>query len=199
MSKFRKRIGAALLSAMMVLVLAPTPSYAAVTTVKNIPGTTKVPTAMKKATKVKEGTMALKFKKGAGTGILKFKATETKTYTFTLSNLTSKSKTTIGMFQVNKQETKKSLKNASKVKIARVGKRPVVFIASESLVERAEKNGTIKFKSYYTPKKKAYTYKYLSETTFRIDLKKGETIFLLGQFRNNKNKPVTAKMTLTIA
>ena len=192
MSKIRKRIGAALLSAMMVLVLAPAPAYAATKTVKNIPGSTKVPTAMKKATKVKKGTTTLKFKKGTGVGMVKFKATKTKTYTFTMSSLTSGAKYTIGMVQLNKQKSSTSIASSSKVKISGVGKRSIVPIVSESMVQLAASNG----KTSYTSGGK--TYKYLSKTSFKIKLKKGQTIYLLTQFRDSDNTAVAAKMKLKI-
>ena len=180
-----------LMACAVVFALTSTQAFAATKTVKNLPKTTRISVAIKKATKVKKGTTTLKFKKGSGFGVLKFKAPKTKTYTFTLSNLTSSADYTFGAVEVGK--TSGTTLKSTKVKIVGVGKRPAVPVESASVVDLCKAKGLT---SYTTSD--GITYKYLSKTSFRIKLKKGQTIVLVSQFMDQNQDPVAAKMKLKI-
>ena len=61
-TKLMRRIAAVLMACAVVFALTSTQAFAATKTVKNLPKTTRISVAIKKATKVKKGTTTLKFK-----------------------------------------------------------------------------------------------------------------------------------------
>lgn len=83
------KVFAVLVALLVALAFVPTDAYAASSkTVKKAGFTSETKVIEKKATKVTKGTTKLTFKKGEG--FIKFKATKTKKYSFTFSNLKGK-------------------------------------------------------------------------------------------------------------
>ena len=83
------KILAVLIALVVALAFIPSAAQAASKTVKSQEFSTKTSVIEKKATSVKKGTTKLTFK--SGQGYLKFKATKTKKYKFTFSNVKSQS------------------------------------------------------------------------------------------------------------
>ena len=131
----------------------------------------------KKAPVVKKGTSVITMKKASG--FVKFKAPSTKTYKFTVSKLSNKSKTfTSALVSLLK------IGDDGRLDIATIktygGKNDTMFIASNKVPEQLDK-----------AKKKDY---FLVKRTGSVKLKKGDTIYLYAQAYGS----VTTTYTLNI-
>lgn len=171
MMKGIKKTVALFLTLIMVLALASVPAFAKTKTIKmkGAAFTTRSAEIARSAKKVKKGSYILKTNKKKG-GFLKFTATSTKTYTFTISHYSTKKYYCNGYWYIMTQAPNNpDYYYSTKVK-TQGGTNSSLYICSKS--------------NTYGKK----VYRFLKSRYGKIKLKKGQTIYIYLEYTGGNAK-----------